>query len=394
MLVNGQPGGTLANGTATIKLPLSPTGTYAITITSDGFQKWDGQADIKAGTSGKLDAKLDKVIVAPPPHHEVEVASRPGKAARILFWTSAVLTAGGVVAFSITGSQVRSIEKEQDAAIAAWPDGGYQANGTQFPNDACAEASHDQYTKLIRICDRGKSEATVDQHPRRRHRRRGRRDRLLRPTRATSRPVARSRRRRKTRLSPVTPLISPQGAGGDGACSVLIPSSTRHRDPTFTTCRPRRRPEGPRMSTVALICLVAPRRTTSARVGTSSRARTHPPSRSARRRVLEPARSVAVRARTSASRRVSGPRSAHVARLSGVAGSGDERTDRAFPSVASVLSATPPEDTRERAVAATSGRWHGSDEPAARLDHVRHTPCSSSLPRRRRERLAAFLYLR
>jgi hypothetical protein len=53
---------------------------------------------------------------------------------------------------------VRSIEKEQNDALAGF---NYQANGVQFPNDACREAAADGYQELIDICDRGRSMATV-----------------------------------------------------------------------------------------------------------------------------------------------------------------------------------------------------------------------------------------
>src|SRR5262249_23544136 len=94
----------------------------------------------------------------PPPSPEPR--ERPGKTARVLFWTSLVATGAGVAAFTITGLQVRSIEKEQDQAIAEWGD-GFKANGVQQPNDACAEARSDGYKKLIDICDRGSNMATV-----------------------------------------------------------------------------------------------------------------------------------------------------------------------------------------------------------------------------------------
>ena len=99
-------------------------------------------------------------LIPPAPAQPEPARERPGGTARVLFWTSLVATGAGVAAFTITGLQVRSIEKEQDAAIAEWGD-TYKANGVQFPNDACAEARHDSFAKLVDICDRGQNMATV-----------------------------------------------------------------------------------------------------------------------------------------------------------------------------------------------------------------------------------------
>jgi hypothetical protein len=138
-----------------------------VAITSDGYDKWEGQTqEIKPGAQGALKADLNKtaaVAIKPPPHHGGETAERPGKIARILFWTSAVVTVGGAVAFSVTGSQVRSIEKEQDTAIANWKNNSpipYPSTLT-FPNDACKESAKDGNAKLTDICNRGKSMATM-----------------------------------------------------------------------------------------------------------------------------------------------------------------------------------------------------------------------------------------
>jgi hypothetical protein len=94
----------------------------------------------------------------PAPDELEPTGEAPGKTARVLFWTSLVTTGVGVAAFTITGLQVRSIEKEQDDALAKF---NFAANGVQHPNDACAEAASDGFAELQDICDRGKRMATI-----------------------------------------------------------------------------------------------------------------------------------------------------------------------------------------------------------------------------------------
>jgi hypothetical protein len=146
----------------------------ALAIDAPGYDRVDTRADVKGGVVShikvELNKKLDTTVKNVPgdkkddnkvPAGGEETEERPGKAARVLFWTSLVLTAGGVAAFTITGLQVKSIENEQDQAIADWGN-GYKTSGVvQFPNDACAEARAVAYQKLIDICDRGQNMATV-----------------------------------------------------------------------------------------------------------------------------------------------------------------------------------------------------------------------------------------
>jgi hypothetical protein len=74
----------------------------------------------------------------------------------VLFWTSLVLTGAGAAGFTITGLQVKSIEKEQTAAIQMW-----NPQNPKFPNDACAEARADNYAPVADICDRGDRMAMI-----------------------------------------------------------------------------------------------------------------------------------------------------------------------------------------------------------------------------------------
>jgi hypothetical protein len=178
--VNGQPKATIINGTATIKG--LPEGVYAIAVEAPDRARQEGKAELKGGSAihmrvdlePKIDTTVKKLPTPGPgtgeerqpapltPPQPPETEERPGGTARILFWTSLVVTAGGVAAFTITGLQVKSIETEQDDAIKAW-NGRWRTDPTHapFPNDACAEAASENYQPVIDICDRGKSMALL-----------------------------------------------------------------------------------------------------------------------------------------------------------------------------------------------------------------------------------------
>ena len=80
--------------------------------------------------------------------------------ARILFWTSLVVTAGGVAAFTITGLQVKQLEDDQQKEIDRW---GYDRDTAMFPDDACREARRPEvnYAPLSKICDDGEQMAML-----------------------------------------------------------------------------------------------------------------------------------------------------------------------------------------------------------------------------------------
>src|SRR5262249_5210112 len=163
--VNGVARGATGDGQPLVINDL-PAGAAALVVEAPGYRRWDGKVDVKE--RGRTDASVsleksgapplatDETVLVPVPSQ----AERPGKTARIMFWTTLVATGVGVTAFTITGLQVRSIEKEQDAALKEWGD-GFRANGVQHPNDACAEARNDGYQKLVDICDRGDRMATL-----------------------------------------------------------------------------------------------------------------------------------------------------------------------------------------------------------------------------------------
>jgi hypothetical protein len=156
--VNGIERGTVSSRKPTIIRGLPP-GPARIRIEAGG-QLWgettvdlrEGEP-VRAAVGGGGGRRGSAALVEEP-----QGPARPGQASRVLFWTSLVATGAGVAAFTITGLQVRSIEKEQDAALVGFD---YRANGVQHPGDACAEARHDGHAALIDICDRGKRMATL-----------------------------------------------------------------------------------------------------------------------------------------------------------------------------------------------------------------------------------------
>lgn len=163
IFVNGVQRGVVTAKKATTIRGLPP-GNVLVAITSPGHQKAEMSVDVREGQATRATLSLEPVGVPaaalPPsaPGGESKF-ERGGGTSRVLFWTSLVATGAGVAAFTITGLQVRSIEKEQDEAIAGFD---FAANGSvMHPGDACAEAKADGYSKLTDICDRGRRMATV-----------------------------------------------------------------------------------------------------------------------------------------------------------------------------------------------------------------------------------------
>ncbi|MBI4508517.1 MAG: PEGA domain-containing protein [Deltaproteobacteria bacterium] len=164
VFVNGERRGMIAARTATIEG--LPEGRARVVVEADGYKRWEGQVDVRPGASVRLAVSLrpDSVertptlsATSPPPSDRP--SGRPGKMYRTLAWTSAVLTAGGVAAFTITGLKVRSLEQDKEAAIrTSWddPDGGI--TGT---SDACKEADEKGYAPVDSICRDGKRMAKI-----------------------------------------------------------------------------------------------------------------------------------------------------------------------------------------------------------------------------------------
>jgi hypothetical protein len=160
--VNGLARGTTAEGQPLVVNDL-PAGGVQLTVEAPRHRRYESPVDVKAHGRTEVTVALEPsegAAAAPTTAEPPTPPTAGSKTARVMFWSTLVATGAGVAAFTITGLQVRSIEKEQDQAIAEWGD-GFKANGVQFPNDACAEARNDGFSKLVDVCDRGRNMATV-----------------------------------------------------------------------------------------------------------------------------------------------------------------------------------------------------------------------------------------
>ena len=157
VLVDGQVAGELSGGQA--RLVLAP-GRHTVTVRSDGYRSWEGTVQLAEGQTEKLEVGLvpGAAIALTPP---AETVDRPGGAYRVMTWTSAALTAGGVVAFTVTGLKVRSLEEDKAEAIAAAMGDATIPGGGIFGPDACADAESKDHEPVVDICKDGKTYATL-----------------------------------------------------------------------------------------------------------------------------------------------------------------------------------------------------------------------------------------
>ncbi len=159
VFVNDAPKGTITGGSVTLRG--LPPGTVTVAVEAQGYERQELTVELAPGetTPVKFELKpaVDGTIGGPvtPPGPE-----RPGGTSRILFWTSLVVTAGGVAAFTITGLQVKQLEDDQQKEIDAW---GYDRDMAMFPDDACREARRREVNRqsLIKICDDGEQMAML-----------------------------------------------------------------------------------------------------------------------------------------------------------------------------------------------------------------------------------------
>jgi hypothetical protein len=159
VLVDGEPRAEIADFGASVKG--LGEGTLEIAIEAEGFERWVGQAEVKAGQVHRMDVTLTAVGGAfmPPPRRKRDTADRPEDTYKVLAWTSAVVTAGGITAFAITGVKVWNLEDEKREAIqSSW--------GNADPNErigegGCAEAADKGYKPVDDLCRRGKQMATL-----------------------------------------------------------------------------------------------------------------------------------------------------------------------------------------------------------------------------------------
>lgn len=166
--IDGTPKGMVSGRAASIAD--LPDGTYTVAVDSEGHKRWEKNVSVKAGEPTLVVAELEASTVGdgggddvggggggePPGGGDQGSHARPGGVSRGLFWTSLVVTAGGVAAFTVTGLKVRDYENDKRDAIVAT---GLNAGPDM---DACAAAGNDtRYASVKNACDDGKRMATV-----------------------------------------------------------------------------------------------------------------------------------------------------------------------------------------------------------------------------------------
>jgi hypothetical protein len=174
--VDGTAKGVVSGRAASI--PDLPDGTYNIAVDSEGHKRWEKTVTVRAGEPTLVVAELEPDSVGGgggggggeiggggdiggggEPGGSDTGGARPGGASRGLFWTSLVVTAGGVAAFTVTGLKVREYEDQKiEAIIKGAEDHTFMARANQ---DACALAAMQHYAPVQNACDDGKKMATV-----------------------------------------------------------------------------------------------------------------------------------------------------------------------------------------------------------------------------------------
>jgi TolB-like protein len=161
VFVNDTPKGTITGGSVTLRG--LPPGTVTVAVEAQGYERQEQTVELSPGETTPVKFELKPATgdiigggggPVKPPTNE-----RPGGTSRVLFWTTAVLTVGGVAAFTITGLKVKQLEDDQQKEIDAW---GYDRSTATHPDDACKEARLvGTNPKLTSICDDGEQMAML-----------------------------------------------------------------------------------------------------------------------------------------------------------------------------------------------------------------------------------------
>ncbi len=154
VFINGDVKGTLAGGT--VQISGLPEGNHEIRIEAEGYEPFSGEVTISGGSAEEIDVTLTpKGSIGP---EKPKKPKKPGSLERKLFWTTAVLTAAGATAFTITGLNVRSLEDDKLVEIE-------RVNPTLSTPlddvDACEDAEARNIASVLDICKKGQSRATI-----------------------------------------------------------------------------------------------------------------------------------------------------------------------------------------------------------------------------------------
>lgn len=157
--LDGNTVGAITNGTATIAD--LDDGTYLVAIESEGYKRFEVDVPLRGGETARVPVQLEKATgddrpdILPPGGDKP--TARPGGTSRALFWTTLVVTTGGIASFTITGIKVKDYEDEKNNAIRMSAGTIMAGSG----DDACAEAEAESYEPVTSPCKNGKQMATV-----------------------------------------------------------------------------------------------------------------------------------------------------------------------------------------------------------------------------------------
>lgn len=158
--LNGEVKGSLAGGTVQIRG--LPEGQHELRVESEGRAPYSMDVTIKGGETAELDVELASAAVV-----SSDTVERPGGTSRVMFWTTAVMTAAGATAFTITGLQVQGLKEDAEQEISAaddvdWGDVAQVTCGDVYNDNIETSGEGADQLKTVRdLCDQGESRALL-----------------------------------------------------------------------------------------------------------------------------------------------------------------------------------------------------------------------------------------
>lgn len=181
VLIDGKPRGKLSGGTARIT-GVSP-GSHTVGVQASGFKNWSGDATVTDGETTKVPATLEKSggdIGDDDDDDDDDIGGGggggggvdlggdkplPGKASRILFWTSLLATGASAAAMTVTGLQVRGKLKDDQLqaveALANRPSNPIMLDEANACSDAEGRPVDDGVQAVLDACSKGRSRAML-----------------------------------------------------------------------------------------------------------------------------------------------------------------------------------------------------------------------------------------
>ncbi len=163
VLLDGIEVAVLTGGQAT--LATVDPGPHELAIDADGRDRWRQEIVVAAGETSNVTAELvTTTSLLLPSRKDVAEPPAPGRNARILFWSTAVVAAGGLTAFTVTGLKVWGQEEDLRSAVVASRESSDATMAIQAgdTDDACEEArTMDHNLAVAAICGDGESLALM-----------------------------------------------------------------------------------------------------------------------------------------------------------------------------------------------------------------------------------------